>query len=438
MDSAGFARLSDYVVECGGTKELVDGWTARRYKSHMGYYTEEGKIFQSLPAVARHLKLPRALKLEETKLHARIYPKGRVRVRVKGAMDSAGFARLSDYVVECGGTKELVDGWRAERYRSQMKYYTEEGKGGFTSLPAVARHLKLTGVPNIKARIPGALDSAGFAKLSDYVVECGGTKELVDGWRAERYRSQMKYYTEEGKIFKSLPAVARHLKLPRAPKVREKNPRIPEALDSAGFARLSDYVVVCGGTKELVDGWTAERDKRNITIYYTEEGTRFESLPAVARHLKLPRAPNTRKANTTASSSPAEVIEKLSDFLVECGGENNLVKFWSARRDKSTHWLYFSDQGNRFSNRLEVARHFALPYIPQSTTKPTTPDEVLAKLSDYLIDRGMKRELASNALVGWSATKHGKYWRFYSAENKYYKNRTDVKRHLLDPKQNAS
>ncbi|GMI23979.1 hypothetical protein TrRE_jg11809, partial [Triparma retinervis] len=48
------------------------------------------------------------------------------KVRVKGALDSAAFARLSDYVVECGGTKELVDGWTAGRYKSQTRYYTEE------------------------------------------------------------------------------------------------------------------------------------------------------------------------------------------------------------------------------------------------------------------------------------------------------------------------
>ena len=60
-------RLASYVVECGGNRNCVKGWKARRRPSGIWcYHTETGKRIESCPAAARHLNLPTTTKRKRT------------------------------------------------------------------------------------------------------------------------------------------------------------------------------------------------------------------------------------------------------------------------------------------------------------------------------------------------------------------------------------
>ncbi|GMI37415.1 hypothetical protein TrCOL_g11729 [Triparma columacea] len=127
-------------------------------------------------------------------------------------------------------------------------------------------------------------------ELASYVVLCGGTRNLLDGWSARRYSSGAWYcVSKEGESFTSRAKVARWFKLPGAPKVEQSRKRKLTPYDA--LEELASYVVLCGGERDLLEGWSARQDTSKIWHYESKTGTRFHSRPKIARWLELPGAP---------------------------------------------------------------------------------------------------------------------------------------------------
>jgi hypothetical protein len=220
-----------YVVKCGGERNRVKGWKAsRRSSGDWAYYTEQGKRFESRAAAVRWLKLPGAPAVG----HANpVRPRTNI-ASSKECKDA--LERLASYVVECGGKRSRVKGWKASRMPSGFWcYYTVKGRNRFDTRPAVARWLKLPGAPAVGQanRGPARTNIASvkeckdaLERLASYVVERGGSRNRVKGWEASRNTSRIwSYHTEKGKRFDGRPAVARHFNLLSTPAVQTRSKR---------------------------------------------------------------------------------------------------------------------------------------------------------------------------------------------------------------------
>jgi hypothetical protein len=215
-------KLAAYVVQCGGKRNLLVGWQACRFPSgHWVYHTANGNRFQSRADVARWLKLPRAPAFWK--------PSSTVTNIASVEECDDALERLASYVVQCGGHRRLIRGWRALRIPSGCwSFHTNTGNR-FENRPAVARWLKLPGAPLVGQAGGHSITNIASArecedalrKLASYIVECGGFRHLVSGWKSSRMPSGCwSYHTEKGHRFQSRAAVARHLKLPGAPPIR--------------------------------------------------------------------------------------------------------------------------------------------------------------------------------------------------------------------------
>jgi hypothetical protein len=139
---------------------------------------------------------------------------------------------LASYVVECGGKRNRVKGWKASRMPSGRWSYHSETGNRFNSRPDVARWLKLPGALAVgQGRLttntsPAKKREDALERLASYVVECGGKRNRVKGWKASRVPSGNWYYlTEKGKRIEGRSAVARHLNLLDAPAVQTSTKR---------------------------------------------------------------------------------------------------------------------------------------------------------------------------------------------------------------------
>jgi hypothetical protein len=81
-------------------------------------------------------------------------------------------------------------------------------------------------------------------------------------------------------------------------KSNEESNEIPTGATSTerqeALQELASYVVLCGGTRDLLEGWSARRATSKKWHYYSKNGQRFASLPDVARWLNFPCAPDGR------------------------------------------------------------------------------------------------------------------------------------------------
>lgn len=103
----------------------------------------------------------------------------------------------------------------------------------FDSRPDVARHSSLLdALPKKKTAKVGngqrltTKTPKGDAKeaiegLASYLVDCGG-KKLIDGWYLYPYGATWHYHSKEGKRFGTRPGIARHFKLPGAPRKKRR------------------------------------------------------------------------------------------------------------------------------------------------------------------------------------------------------------------------
>jgi hypothetical protein len=215
-------------------------------------------------------------------------------------------------------------------------------------------------------------------KLVLYVISCGGKRDSLEGWSATHSwhgnSGKWLYVSKEGEKLYTRPQVARRLKLPGAPKVGQSRPRT--LTSSEALQELASYVVSCGGTRDLVNGWSARRysttnsTTKSETWHYlnSKEGQWFASRPEVARWLELPGAPMLEQRIEENIASPEEckeALEKLACYCVLCGGKRDLLEGWSARRDKSKDWHYYTKNGTSFKSRPDVARWLNLPGAPE-------------------------------------------------------------------------
>jgi hypothetical protein len=218
----------------------------------------------------------------------------------KVASDEA-LEKLVLYVISCGGKRDSLEGWSARRYRSgTWRFLSKEGIG-FTSRPKVAHWLNLSGAPKVEQRTIENIASHEECKekleeLASYVVLCGGKRDLLEGWSTRRDTSRKwRYSSKKGNIwFKCRPDVARWLELPGAPILdprTNENIASPEECKEA-LEKLVSYIVLCGGTRDLLEGWSTRRAKK--WRFLSKEGMIFQSRPDVARWLNLPCAPDGR------------------------------------------------------------------------------------------------------------------------------------------------
>ncbi|GMI35217.1 hypothetical protein TrCOL_g1733 [Triparma columacea] len=303
-------KLVSYVISCGGKRDLLEGWSARRYPSGVWtYYSKEGTKFRSRREVARWLKL--ALEkvasdetLEKVASDEALETVASDEALGKVASDEA-LEKLVLYVISCGGKRDSLEGWSARCTLSgAWHYYSKEGTK-FLSRREVARRLKLPGAPMLVQRTIENIASPeeckeALEKLASFVVLCGGTRDLVNGWSARRYPSGVwTYCSKEGNWFISRPEVARWLELPGAPMLvltvqrTIENIASPEECREA-LEKLVSYVVLCGGKRDLLEGWSTRRDTSRKWFYFSKKGNWFKCRPDVARWLNLPGAPDGR------------------------------------------------------------------------------------------------------------------------------------------------
>jgi hypothetical protein len=275
-------------------------------------------------------------------------------------------------------------------------------------------------------------------KLVLYVISCGGKRDSLEGWSARRYRSgQWRYYSKEGKRFPSRPEVARWLELPGAPMLVQRtieNIASPEECKEA-LENLASYVVLCGGKRDLLEGWSARRYPSGIWYYCSKEGKSFTSRAKVARWFKLPGAPKVEKRTSTEPERQDEALARLALYVISCGGKRDSLEGWSARRNTSGQWNYYSEEGHWFTSHPEVARWLELPgaLVQRTIENIASPEEckeALENLASYVISRGGKRD----SLEGWSARRDtSRIWRYSKKGNIWFKCRPDVARWLNLP-----
>jgi hypothetical protein len=314
-------KLALFVISCGGTRDLLEGWSARRNSSGTCwlYYSKEGERFQSRPEVARWLKLPGAPMLVQRTIENIASPE-----ECKEALE-----KLASYIVLCGGTRDLLEGWSARRYGSGAWHYVSKEGEKFHTRPDVARWLELPGAPK--------------------VVQRTSTE------RQESLRSSLRSYEALEKLRSEA------LEKLRSDEALEKL-RSDEALE-----KLVLYVISCGGKRDSLEGWSARRNTQEMWNYYSEEGMKFLSRRKVARWLELPDAPMQQRtlANIASPEECKEALENLVLYVISCGGKRDLLEGWSARRDTSRIWHYYSKKGNIwFKCRPDVARWLNLPGEP--------------------------------------------------------------------------
>jgi hypothetical protein len=149
-------------------------------------------------------------------------------------------------------------------------------------------------------------------ELASYVVLCGGTRDLVNGWSAKHDASKQRwtyYSNERTKCFESRSAVARWLKLFGVPKLGRvtgqrtiENIASPEECEEA-LEKLVSYVVLCGGKRDLLEGWSTRRNTSKSWHYESKQGNRFQSRPEVARWLNLLGEPDVQSVNRLFQAS---------------------------------------------------------------------------------------------------------------------------------------
>jgi hypothetical protein len=179
--------------------------------------------------------------------------------------------------------------------------------------------------------------------LARYVNDRGGKRDLLEGWSARRYTSGQWYYTsEKGTRFKSPAEVARELKLPRAPKF--------------------------GGLQDFSSRRTAPASTRSTR---GNGKTPLVVLPDPPT-ADVARAKKEALEKEKEKEKEKETLEKLSSYVVFCGGKPDLVNGWSAKRKSDSKWsnyYYYSKEGKRFGSRPEVARWLKLPGAPKATQR---------------------------------------------------------------------
>ena len=66
---------------------------------------------------------------------------------------------------------------------------------------------------------------------------------------------------------------------------------------------LASYVVLCGGKRDLLEGWSATYNTSKRWHYESKTGTRFKSRPEVARWLNLPDEPDVQSVRRLSQVS---------------------------------------------------------------------------------------------------------------------------------------
>ena len=145
---------------------------------------------------------------------------------------------LAAYLESRGGRRDMVDGWRAEtqiRRRdarvnspcTRFRCFSDPSGKRFRSHPEIARHFELEAAPHILHDEEG--EDEQICSLAAYLESCGGTRDMVDGWRARteiRRRGDSTghidrhFFDRSRKRFRSRLEVARHFKLEAEPRFR--------------------------------------------------------------------------------------------------------------------------------------------------------------------------------------------------------------------------
>ena len=309
-----------------------------------------------------------------------------------------------------------------------------------------------------RARKNAATDDSVVAleKLASDVVEWGGGRHQIERWRAYRFKSGGWYYlSESGKRFNTRPDVGRWLKLPgvkypsKAPQitarmtvVTKETPKNPNTaspkLCLEALEWLASYVVQCGGSRSLINGWTARRNKSGCWCYFTDIGKRLTNRPEVARWLKLPGAPTAGMGlplTNIGSAKECKVkLRELASYVKKCGGGRNQVRDWEAYQITSGAWCYRTDKDIRFGSRTDVVRWLELPGAPAvgmaSSVNIASEQEcqdALKKLALYVVECGGKKSLVK----GWTIRRNNSgNWHYYTNDGKYFNSRRNVARHF--------
>ena len=184
--------------------------------------------------------------------------------------------------------------------------------------------------PRVTIKMETGVDEQ-IRSLAAYLESRGGTRDMVDGWRARiEIRRGGKsagtrnrcFFDPSGKRFRSHPEIARYFELEAAPRILHCLPSSAGGLtseegedDEEGedeqIRSLAAYLVSCGGTCDMVDGWRAETEIRrggdtagqSDNYFFDPSGKRFRSRLEVARHFQLEAAPHIRRRTCLPSSA---------------------------------------------------------------------------------------------------------------------------------------
>ena len=148
---------------------------------------------------------------------------------------------LAAYLESRGGRRDMVDGWRAEtqirrrdaRFNSpctRFRCFSDPSGKRFRSHPEIARHFELEAAPHILHDEEG--EDEQICSLAAYLESCGGTRDMVDGWRART-----------GRRGDSTRHIDRYF-FDREPKVLPLASRGCEALQARGGAALPPLLVL--------------------------------------------------------------------------------------------------------------------------------------------------------------------------------------------------
>ena len=135
-----------------------------------------------------------------------------------------------------------------------------------------------------------------------------------------------------------------------------------------------------------------------------------------------------KKSPSTEPKRQDEALARLALYVISCGGKRDSLEGWSAGRNKSGKWNYFSKEGNWFTSHREVGRWLELPgaLVQRTIENIASPEEckeALENLASYVISRGGKRD----SLEGWSARRDtSRIWRYSKKGNIRFKCRPVV------------
>ena len=143
---------------------------------------------------------------------------------------------------------------------------------------------------------------------------------------------------------------------------------------------LFSVIIRCGGRRDQLKGWKVEWKGSPGRFYYYKEGKghSFSSRTEVARWLELPGAPAVGQYlldNIASAKECEDALERLASYVIKCGGRREQVKGWEARRLPSggRPWVYYSERGERFNSRSNIARYFKLLSTPSKRNPKSRP-----------------------------------------------------------------